>query len=113
MVSHINQLTLCYDFVAAAGGQMTKLEADRSKQKKLQLKKTDEGQRGRRLGGERGVVVDQDDGGGLFRLLPDGLRSGNRPLLSHSRQGPSQSYHPYSQVRNYIKKGTGLEASWC
>ena len=42
MVSHINQLTLCYDFVAAAGGQMTKLEADRSKQKKQQLKKTDE-----------------------------------------------------------------------
>ena len=45
MVYHINQLTLCYDFVAAAGGQMTKLEAVRSKQKKQQLKtlkKTDE-----------------------------------------------------------------------
>ena len=42
MVSHINQLTLCYDFVAAAGGQMTKLEACQIKTKKQQLKKTDE-----------------------------------------------------------------------
>jgi len=47
MVYHINQLTLCYDFVAAAGGQMTKLEADRSKQKKAAAEKD----RRRRLGG--------------------------------------------------------------